>query len=151
MNVTSGAQRLATSMIPVVMAVAACGGGSPATEPSSPAAVPPAATALTGSPRTAVDDLKITATDFAFASNLTAIHPGAPGVDVFFENKGAAPHTVTFYTDPDFKTKLEGADSGTIAAGQSTGFPFSVPTGVTTVYYRCEVHPSQMKGQLTVG
>ena len=100
--------------------------------------------------RTEVDNLQISAKDFSFKANLTSVHPGAPGVDVSFKNEGSATHTLTFYTDADFKTKLGSADSSKIAGGGSVGFPFIPPDGAKSVYYRCEIHPTQMKGELAV-
>jgi plastocyanin len=121
----------------------AAGGTTAATKPT--AASTPAAGATK---RTEVDTLNATAKDFAFTLDLTSVHPGPPGVDVTFKNDGATTHTLTFYEDSGFTKQIGG--SGNIAAGQTGGFPFLPPSGASKVYYRCDIHTTQMKGELAV-
>ena len=152
MSVVPAVRRTAILLVLIVSA-AACGSGGQAT--AAPTVAPTATSGNgsgTGTPRTEVDALAITAKDFSFTLSLTSIHPGLPGVDVFFTNSGAVAHTVTFYTDAGFTTKLGAgaADSGSIAPSASTGFPFIPPDGATAVYYRCEIHPAQMSGSIPV-
>ena len=98
--------------------------------------------------RCLVDALAVSAKEFAFTLTLISIRPGAPGVDVVFKNDGTREHTLAIYADSAFKTKI--ADSGRVAAGQTSGFPFIPPEGAKSVYYRCEIHPNQMHGELSV-
>lgn len=127
----------------------AAGATSAATKPAAGATV--AATKAPGAvatARTDVDELKVIAKDFSFTLDLTSVRPGAPGVDVRFANQGATTHTLAFYKDADFKTKI--GESNPVAAGSSVAFPFVPPSGATSVFYRCEIHPGQMKGELAV-
>jgi len=116
--------------------------------PAATSAATKASSGAQSTPRTEVDALTVTAKDFSFSVNLTSLHPGLPGVDVNFNNTGSTTHTVAFYADADFKTKI--AESQPVAAGASSGFPFVPPDGATKVFYRCEIHPTQMKGELPV-
>ncbi len=143
------ARELIVTMAVLTIIVTACGGGGAGSTPSA-AAVSPAGGPSSAGPRTEVDALQASAKDFSFSLNLTSLHPGPPGVDVVFTNDGATPHTLTFYQDPDFKTMIPKADSGSVAPNGNAAFPFIVPDGVTTVYYRCDIHPTQMTGQLPV-
>ena len=143
-------------MFVAVALAAACGGGdskkssTPAAGATTAATKPAAAStpAASTTKRTQVDMLNATAKDFSFTLGLTSIHPGVPGVDVTFKNDGSTTHTLTFYEDSGFTKKLNG--SGNIAAGQTAGFPFAPSANATSVFYRCDIHPTQMKGELTV-
>ena len=142
--------------------VAACGGSDSkksdtpapgATSGATKAAAPTKATAAStpatdATKRTQVDTLNATAKDFSFALDLTSVHPGVPGVDVTFTNNGGTTHTLTFYEDSGYTKKLNG--SGNISSGQTGGFPFLPSTGATSVFYRCDIHTTQMKGELSV-
>ena len=88
--------------------------------------------------------------DFSFGLDLSSLHPGEPGVAVTAENHGEAPHTITFYTDAAFTQKVPLGDSGTVAPGSSAGFEFAPPEGATVLFFRCEIHPTQMQGQIAV-
>jgi plastocyanin len=139
-------------LVPVALVTAACGDDDDSTAATStPAASGTKAGAgptTSGAKRTEVDELHVTAKDFSFSADLTSVHPGAPGTDVTFTNSGGTTHTLTFYSDSDYKNKV--ADSGRIAAGQIGGFPFIPPDGAKKLYYRCEIHPTQMKGEIAV-
>ncbi len=141
-------------LLVTAVVLTACSSGTssstPAAAASKPATSDPAGASAGGSPGNGVDDLHAVAKDFSFTLDRTTLHPGKPGVDAFLKNEGQAPHTLTFYSDAAFTTKIPGADSGQVRPGDLSGFPLSVPDGVTTVYYRCEIHPTQMKGQLPV-
>ncbi len=143
---------LIVAVAALALVATACGGEGPSSNPpaASAAGSSPAAGATSAGPRTEVDSLQVSAKDFSFSLNLTSLHPGPPGVDVVLTNDGATPHTLTFYSDPDFKTKIPKADSGSVAPGGTAAFPFIVPDGLTTVYFRCDIHPTQMTGQLAV-
>jgi plastocyanin len=163
MKRTNLARGIAIAMVATALLAAACssdskksstpaaGVTSAATKPAAgatTAATKPAAAATTGAKRTEVDSLKATAKDFSFTLDLTSVHPGPPGTDVTFKNEGGTTHTLTFYEDSGFTKQIGG--SGNISAGQTGGFPFIPPTGAKSVFYRCEIHPTQMKGELKV-
>jgi plastocyanin len=161
---STGFFRASTAALAAVALVgSACGGGS-SDKTSTPAggattaATKPAAAATTAATksaataastaRTEVDSLTVTAKDFSFTLNLTSIHPGAPGVDVVFQNSGATTHSFAVYEDSSYTKRI--AESQPVAPGGSSGFPFIPPTGATSVFYRCEIHPTQMFGELKV-
>ena len=125
---------------------AATKAAAPTAVPTKTAATAPANNAAT--PRSATDKLNVVAKDFSFALNLTSVRPGIPGVDVFFQNSGSATHTIAFYEDAAFTKKL--GESQPVAGGARSGFPFVPPAAASMVYYRCEIHPNQMKGELVV-
>ena len=154
MKLTRAARGLAIALALTALFAAACGGSKKSNTPAAgatTAATKPAAAstpAASTTKRTQVDMLNATAKDFSFTLGLTSIHPGVPGVDVTFKNDGSTTHTLTFYEDSGFTKKLNG--SGNIAAGQTAGFPFAPSANATSVFYRCDIHPTQMKGELTV-
>lgn len=90
----------------------------------------------------------ITAQDFEFQADVETIEAEAV-IAVSFTNAGSAPHTVNFYTDEEYSDPIPGAESGQISGGGSVNFTFEAPAS-GTVFYRCEVHPTQMQGGLAV-
>ena len=129
----------------------ACGGGSsssPTGTTKGTATVSQKSSGTSGTPRSDVDELTASAKEYSFTLSLTSVRPGAPGVDVTFKNEGTLTHTLTFYADSGYQTKVGG--SGNIAAGQTGGFPFIPPDGATKLYYRCDIHTTQMKGEIAV-
>lgn len=170
MNSTGIVRAIIAALAAAALIGSACGGGGSSDKTSTPAggattATQPASAATTAptkaatsapaegatvasTARTEVDSLTVTAKDFSFTLDLTSIHPGAPGVDVVFQNSGATVHQVAFYEDAGYTKKI--AESQPVAPGGSSGFPFIPPTGATSVFYRCEIHPTQMFGELKV-
>ncbi|MBI5288827.1 MAG: hypothetical protein HY873_07630 [Chloroflexi bacterium] len=88
-----------------------------------------------------------TAKDFSFSLDKASIQKEAT-VEVELMNTGSAPHTLTFYTDEEYSDPVPGGDSGNVSAGASANFSFQAPSDGDEVYYRCEVHPTQMKGEI---
>jgi plastocyanin len=84
-------------------------------------------------PRTA----GVTTVDFAFDPAQSSV---APGGEVTWTNKGAAPHTATF----DDET----LDTGRIAPGSLA--KLTAPLKPGSYSYRCDVHPARMRGVLVV-
>jgi plastocyanin len=109
---------------------------------TTPAAGGGAATSTTGA-----TTLNVTAKDFSFDIDKDSI-PAGGTIDVAFKNDGQAPHTITFYTDEDYTQKVSGGDSDIVNGGQSKNFTFTAPSSGDELYYRCEIHPTQMKGEL---
>ena len=91
--------------------------------------------------------ISVTAKDFSLSLDKTSVEKGAT-VEVQMANQGSAPHTITFYADEDYADPVPSADSGQVSGGASTTFSFTAPGDGDDLYYRCEVHPSQMKGEL---
>lgn len=60
---------------------------------------------------------------------------------------GATSHTITECTDESFTNCSGGFNSGAKAAGSTFSQTFNTSG---TIYYRCDFHPSQMKGKLVI-
>jgi plastocyanin len=152
----------------VALILAACGGSSSSQAPSASVAAPSASTAPSasvaapsasastspstapsGSAATGGDTLHVGMRDFSFALDKASLPPGT-AVAVTADNGGEAPHTITFYTDAQYTQKVSGGDSGTVNAGASKAFSFTPPDGATVLFFRCEIHPTQMVGQIDV-
>ena len=95
-----------------------------------------------------VENLTVTAADFSFSADADSVAPGTV-VEVAFSNSGAAPHTLTFYTDAEYTEPIPAGDSGQVSAGASVNFTFEAPDD-GTAFYRCELHPAQMEGELAI-
>lgn len=95
-----------------------------------------------------VTPVGITAQDFEFEADVETVEAESV-IAVKFTNAGSAPHTVNFYTDDEYSDPIPGAESGQVSAGGSVDFTFeALASG--TMFYRCEVHPTQMQGGLAV-
>lgn len=81
--------------------------------------------------------------DFAFNPTEITVPAGEP-ITFNFTNADSAPHTFTLYVDEEFTQALNGG-SATESAPQIT-VAFVAPGGY---YFRCEIHPLQMQGELT--
>jgi plastocyanin len=90
--------------------------------------------------------LAVTAQDFSFSLDADSIPTGS--VLVTLTNEGAAPHTITFYTDEEYTDQVGGTER--VAAGGSGSASLVVPDDADELYYRCEVHPTQMEGEIEV-
>ena len=101
--------------------------------------------AATGAPpptaSNAARQVALTGRDFAFDPNDASV---APGGTVLFQNKGKAPHTITFDDQVDGAT----FDTGNVAPGASA--KLTAPTKPGSYSYHCAVHPAKMHGVLVV-
>jgi plastocyanin len=93
----------------------------------------------------AANEASVEAKDFSFEPDTVLVTAGED-VTVTLVNTGSAPHTLTVYTDEDYQDAVDGADTGTVNGGESGEFTVSFEGG--EYYFRCEVHPSQMQGEL---
>jgi plastocyanin len=90
----------------------------------------------------------ITAKDFSFDPDEATVDAGQ-AVTFTLKNEGSASHTLTFYSDGDFTQPIDGATTERVAGGGSGEFTTTFATA-GDVYFRCEVHPTQMKGEVSV-
>ena len=132
-----------------LIASVACGddddaGG--ATAAATTAAAKSATTAASGGSEAV--KFAVTAKDFAFEP-ATLEMKAASKAEITLSNKGAAPHTFTVYRDKEF-TQNVGATSGNVSAGASVSFTFSSAGAGANVYFRCDIHPTRMKGEIIV-
>jgi plastocyanin len=116
----------------------------------APATVPAAGNAGSPAPGGGGESIEvmIEAAAFSLSADRTSVPAGA-SVRVAARNTGEAPHTVTFYTSEDYSILLAGSDSGQLLAGESATFTATAPQR-GEMFYRCEIHPSQMQGEIAV-
>ncbi len=90
---------------------------------------------------TAPRQVPVSGKDFAFDPNDASV---APGGTVLFQNKGKAPHTITF----DDQVNGATLDTGQVQPGASA--KLTAPTQPGSYSYHCSVHPAKMHGVLVV-
>ena len=85
----------------------------------------------------------------AYTTDSLEVKAGQP-VTVTYTNESKVPHNIAFYDAPDADgSKI--AQSETITGpGASTTVSFTAPTEPGSYLFRCELHPLQMVGTLTV-
>jgi plastocyanin len=171
---------LAAGLIALTFAAIACGGddgdsveSGDATQPAAtstraataaatptaaeatnePAATAPAAPAPTAAATTppSIDTLTVSAGDFAFSPNVLSVN-GANDTAITLTNAGVAPHSLKVYRDAAYGNAVAGAETGIISGGESDAFTLTSTDigGATQLFFRCEVHPSQMEGTIAV-
>ena len=90
------------------------------------------------------------ARDFSFVPNQLSADLGG-SIEVQFTNSGAAPHSLAFYEDAGHTKPIAAARVDDIQPGKQTILRFASPASAATLYFRCEVHPDRMEGELSVG
>jgi plastocyanin len=125
----------------VAVAFAACGDDDDATPTQAPGG---AATTAGGSAKIAV-----VASDFAFSPAKFDVKAGAAS-EITLSNNGQAPHSFGVYSDKEFKTKVDSGTIATTSPGARGTANLTPPAGATALFFRCEVHPAQMQGEIAV-
>lgn len=94
------------------------------------------------------DPFLVIATDNRF--NVPELR-AAPNIEVTFtlENRGNAPHNLTFLDREGGTILAEGAEGEIIFGGATAPTTFTTP-GVGTYWFLCEVHPTEMNGPFIV-
>ena len=92
------------------------------------------------------DEVQVQAADFSFDPASFAVPAGVP-VKIEVRNAGAFPHTLTVYSDQEYTAGVEGADTGNISSGENAEVTTTFEAG--EYFFRCEIHPTQMEGDLT--
>jgi plastocyanin len=119
-------------------------GGGVATTTATATTGANATPATTSASSGAQKQMSITAKDFSFSAQDVQVSKGDT-ITVNFKNNGPSPHTLTFYTDDSYTNKIAGGDTGTVAAGDTTTLTVKAEDGL---YYRCNIHPTQMQGEI---
>jgi len=127
-----------------VVTVAACGDDE---KDSGGSTTAPAATTPAGDGNGGADEYTITAKDFSFSPIESDVKAGEAIVTL--NNTGEVFHTMTVYADDQYAEAVEGADTENVAAGESGEFTITFEEGAE-YFFRCELHPTQMTGELTV-
>jgi plastocyanin len=92
------------------------------------------------------DEVQVQAADFSFDPASFAVPAGVP-VKIEVRNGGAVMHTLTVYSDPEYTTLVDGADTDNIEAGEDASIETTFDAG--QYFFRCDIHPSRMQGDLT--
>jgi plastocyanin len=92
------------------------------------------------------DEVQVETVDLGFDPENFTVPAGVP-VKIEVTNSGALPHTLTVYEDEEYNTALDGADTGRIEAGEDGDFTSTFETG--DYFFRCEIHPDAMEGDIT--
>jgi plastocyanin len=90
------------------------------------------------------DSVIVEGKDFSFDPSTFTVAAGKE-VTVTLNNTGNPPHTLTVYTDEDYKDPVDGADTENVDGGDSGEFTATFEGG--EYYFRCEIHPAQMTGE----
>ena len=92
------------------------------------------------------DEVQVQAADFSFSPDSFAVPAGVP-VKIEVRNTGSFSHTLTVYSEADYSTAVDGADTGSILASEDADFTTTFDAG--RYFFRCDLHPAQMEGELT--
>jgi plastocyanin len=93
----------------------------------------------------------IDASYFSFSPSTLTIKR-ANNTKITMTNSGSAPHQLKVYRDDAYPDAVPGAETQRVAGGASDDFTI-LSTDIGSgdeLYFRCEIHPSQMKGEITV-
>lgn len=117
---------------------------TPASGSQTRAITPPAG----GTPAGAGEALTVVAEDNSFDPEDLDAERGQR-VTITLDNQGSASHTLTVYDDEAFSTEVAGADTGQVAPGTEKSITVTFAEA-KDYYFRCEVHPAQMQGEIAV-
>jgi len=131
----------------VVAALAfACGGDDdpePTPTPTVVAGTPDPSRPTPAPPIQAL--VSIEAKDRAFEPT-SILAPVGIVVRLTLANLDDTPHTLTVYADEDFLEPLPNGDTGEVGEGAIAKLDLTFEEG--EYYYRCEIHPDDMQGQI---
>jgi plastocyanin len=135
----------------LMLASASCGGGGSSSYGSSSASTPgptKASATSSGSPASSgtQKQLAIAAQDFSFSTSAINVAKGDT-IAITFKNSGPSTHTLAFYSDAAYKNAIAGADTGNVSSGATKTFTVTADIGL---FYRCNIHPTQMQGKIDV-
>jgi plastocyanin len=136
------------------VAAVACGGddnnddnGSAATQPAGGSATQPTGGSTQPAGGGSVAQT-VVAKDFEFNPGDFDVTAGQK-LTVTLRNDGSVTHTMTLYEDEAFTKPVTGGDTGQVTAGSTGNFTVTL-TKTQDYYFRCEIHPTQMKGEIGV-
>ena len=89
-------------------------------------------------------ETSVTAQGFAFDKTNIVVPAGATVTIHFTNNDRGVPHNVAIYETS--AAKVEIFKGQTISGTASVDYTFTAPTRPVNYFFRCDVHPSMMKG-----
>jgi plastocyanin len=130
--------------IAALLVLAACSTYSSSTT-STPSSTPTVSSPVgTGNSVT----IGLTAKNIAFDKSTITVPAGAQ-VTINFDNQDSGiPHNFALYTDSSAKTSI--FVGGKITGPKTTTYTFTAPATPGNYFFRCDVHPTQMKGTFVV-
>ncbi len=117
---------------------------------ASPTAGASPAAAATAAPQGAnAVSITIVGKNVAFdQTSLTA--PVGSTVNITFDNQDAGvPHNIHFYSDAGYSQTVDNAQTQVQAGPVKQTVSFPAPSQPGKYYFRCDVHPEQMKGTIS--
>lgn len=143
---------LAAAVAASGLILAACGGGGGGKTPTAAATKAPATTAPTTTAVTPAagggqqaSTATISARDVKFDTDQLNLAAGS--VTITFQNQDTGvPHNFAVYRDQGYTDKVGATDLGTGPDTQQ----LTVTLDPGAYYFRCDVHPTQMTGKITV-
>ena len=136
---TSNADKTATAAAKAGANPTAAATKASAAASSTPGSSTPGSTA-------AKKQLTITAKDFSFRADDISVSKGDK-IDITFKNDGQATHPLTFFSDDAYTQPIAGADTASVSGGATKSLTVTADKGL---YYRCNIHPTQMQGEIEI-
>lgn len=119
-----------------LVVLAGCGGGGGSTSPTP------------SSPSGSGELIEISARDNRFSTDLVTVDAGAP-VEIEFRNNDASPHNIAIYETAAAEVEIFVGDTFT-GPREVELYEFDAPSEPGTYFFRCDVHPTEMIGDLVV-
>lgn len=92
--------------------------------------------------------INLSASNVAFDKSRITVPPGATVTIVFTNNESGISHNFALYETPAANTPIHVGEI--ITGGRTIEYTFIAPTTSGTYFFRCNVHPTIMKGDFIV-
>ncbi len=142
-NATPTSTRPAAAASPTMAAMASPTAGATAAASSTPATGATAAPSGQTVEISAVPRIK-------FDKDTITVKAGSQVTLKFTNNDTGVPHNWSAYTDSTASTPIPGAKTATCTGACEEQITFTAPSQPGNYFFRCDVHPSVMKGTLVV-
>lgn len=97
------------------------------------------------------ETIEVAIVDFSFDLSESSVAAGSEAT-FSITNDGSAPHNMRIAgPDGEFETDDDAvSDPDNIASGETATLDWTAPDEAGDILYRCDIHPSQMSGTITV-
>jgi len=133
----------AALLVCLLIAAVACGGGD---ESSNDATESPSPSENGGSGEPV--QLELSALDSTFSTDVFTVPAGAQ-VTIEFENMDAVPHNFSVYESTLATVEIYVGETIT-GPDETVTYEFDAPAGPGEYFFRCDIHPVEMVGDLIV-
>ncbi len=100
-------------------------------------------------PTATTNELAISARDFSFVPSELNAFNNRP-MTIVLTNDGTEQHSLSVYEDDKYERLVAGAVIDATKAGSSNQVTFAPPKKPQTLYFRCEIHPDLMHGEISI-